>query len=84
MGYTGTAVTDEGYNSDVTDVGYGSGLTDVSDTGADLTLTSVNAGIGPATAVPEASTWAMMLLGFAGLAFMGWYGSRKTFRTVLR
>jgi PEP-CTERM motif len=29
-------------------------------------------------AVPEPSTWAMMLLGFAGLGFMGWRGSRKT------
>jgi hypothetical protein len=29
-------------------------------------------------AVPEASTWAMMLAGFAGLGFMGWRGSRKT------
>jgi hypothetical protein len=29
-------------------------------------------------AVPEASTWAMMLVGFAGLGFLGWRGSRKT------
>jgi len=29
-------------------------------------------------AVPEPSTWAMMLVGFAGLGFMGWRGSRKT------
>jgi PEP-CTERM motif len=28
--------------------------------------------------VPEPSTWAMMLAGFAGLGFMGWRGSRKT------
>jgi hypothetical protein len=28
--------------------------------------------------VPEPSTWAMMALGFAGLGFMGWRGSRKT------
>ena len=27
--------------------------------------------------VPEASTWAMMLAGFAGLGLMGWRGSRK-------
>jgi hypothetical protein len=26
---------------------------------------------------PEASTWAMMVLGFAGLGLMGWRGSRK-------
>jgi hypothetical protein len=29
-------------------------------------------------AVPEPSTWAMMLAGFAGLGLMGWRGSRKT------
>jgi hypothetical protein len=28
--------------------------------------------------VPEPSTWAMMLLGFAGLGFAGWRGRRKT------
>ena len=28
--------------------------------------------------VPEPSTWAMMGVGFAGLAFMGWRGSRTT------
>jgi PEP-CTERM motif len=28
-------------------------------------------------AVPEPSTWAMMLLGFAGLSYAGWRGSRK-------
>ena len=32
-------------------------------TGSGLTLT----GVGPVIAVPEASTWAMMLIGFAGL-----------------
>ena len=34
-------------------------------------------GIVPVIAVPEASTWAMMLLGFAGLSYAGWRGSRK-------
>jgi hypothetical protein len=34
-------------------------------------------GIGWVIAVPEASTWAMMLLGFAGLSYAGWRGSRK-------
>jgi hypothetical protein len=29
-------------------------------------------------AVPEPSTWAMMAIGFAGLGFLGWRGSRKT------
>jgi PEP-CTERM motif len=28
-------------------------------------------------AAPEPSTWAMMLLGFAGLGYAGWRGSRK-------
>jgi len=30
------------------------------------------------TAVPEPSTWAMMLLGFAGLGFAGYRASRRT------
>jgi hypothetical protein len=30
------------------------------------------------TSVPEPSTWAMMLAGFAGLGFLGWRESRKT------
>jgi hypothetical protein len=34
-------------------------------------------GIDPGIAVPEASTWAMMLIGFAGLGYAGWRGSRK-------
>jgi PEP-CTERM motif len=29
-------------------------------------------------AIPEPSTWAMMLAGFAGVGFLGWRGSRKT------
>jgi PEP-CTERM motif len=29
------------------------------------------------TPVPEPSTWAMMLAGFAGLGFLGWRGSGK-------
>ena len=29
------------------------------------------------TAVPEPSTWAMMLIGFAGLGFAGYRASRK-------
>jgi hypothetical protein len=49
-------------DSTVTDV-----LTDVGDTGAGQTL----------TAVPEASTWAMMLVGFASLGFMAWRRTRQ-------
>jgi PEP-CTERM motif len=30
------------------------------------------------SAVPEPSTWAMMLVGFAGLGFAGYRTSRKT------
>ena len=29
------------------------------------------------TAVPELGTWAMVMLGFAGLGFAGYRGSRK-------
>ncbi len=32
----------------------------------------------PLGAVPELSTWAMMLLGFAGLGFAGYHQARKT------
>jgi outer membrane lipase/esterase len=35
-----------------------------------------------ALAAPEISTWAMMLVGFAGLGFAGWRGSRKRVRAV--
>ena len=33
-------------------------------------------------AIPEASTWAMMLLGFAGLGFAGYRKSKAGRRTV--
>jgi hypothetical protein len=67
----------------LTDGGYGAVLTDMGDTGAGLTLTTVNPSVGAAAAVPEASTWAMMLLGFAVLGFAGYraawdVGSRLT------
>jgi hypothetical protein len=65
----------------ITPSGLVTGPSDGADTGAVLT-TSVNTGdgltltgVGPATAVPEASTWAMMFVGFG---FMGWRGSRRT------
>jgi hypothetical protein len=32
----------------------------------------------PGEATPELSTWAMMLLGFAGLGFAGWRASRRS------
>ena len=37
----------------------------------------VNAG-GSITAVPEPSTWAMMVVGFAGLSYAAWRGTRRT------
>jgi hypothetical protein len=68
----------------ITPSGLVTGASDGADTGAVLT-TSVNTGdgltltgVGPATAVPEASTWAMMAIGFVGFGFMGWRGSRRT------
>jgi hypothetical protein len=45
------------------------GVSYTSDSGAFLSS--------PATAVPEPSTWAMMLLGFAGLAFVGYRQRQK-------
>ena len=50
-------------------------------TGAGLTLTtSVNTGVGPATAAPEASTWAMVLTGFAALAYAACRKRSKSLR----
>jgi PEP-CTERM motif len=42
-----------------------------------IALFVVNPG-GSITAVPEPSTWAMMLVGFAGLSYAGWRGTRRT------
>ena len=74
------SITPSGLVTGASDAGYtGAALTDVGYTGAGLTLTtSVNTGVGPATAVPEASTWVMMAIGFVGFGFMGWRGSRRT------
>ena len=46
------------------------------DPGAYSILTSPGIGNSP-SAIPEPSTWAMMLLGFAGLGYAG-YRKRKT------
>lgn len=43
---------------------------------ADIALDYVPAGVAAST--PEPSTWAMMVLGFAGLAFAGYRKARKT------
>ena len=46
--------------------------------GGDLSSLSVSDGVGNSpSAVPEPSTWAMMLLGFAGVGFMAYRRSRK-------
>jgi hypothetical protein len=42
-----------------------------------IALFVVNPGGSITAAVPEPSTWAMMLVGFAGLGYAGWRGSRK-------
>ncbi len=66
--------------------GLGAGASDASDSssftdsGSVLTLgNSTGDGLPPSIiAAPEASGWVMMLLGFAGLGFMGWRTARKT------
>ena len=59
-----TAIAEEGFCR----YNFGSG------TDADTDTFTVEVG----TPVPEPSTWAMMLAGFAGLGFLGWRGSRRT------
>ena len=54
----------------ITPSGLVAGASDGGDTGAGLTLTAI--------AVPEASTWVMMAIGFVGFGFMGSRGSRGT------
>ncbi len=62
----------------ITPSGLVTGASDVGYTGAGSTLTtSVNPDGGPAAAVPEASTWAMMLIGFAGLGLAVYRPTRR-------
>ena len=49
----------------------------LSNAGFSMSLFPVDSAVGWVIAVPEPSTWAMMLLGFGGLAYAGWRGSRK-------
>ena len=51
-------------------------LVDVTDTGGDTGSTSHFTLV--SGAIPEPSTWAMMLLGFAGLGFAAWRRVRQT------
>jgi hypothetical protein len=75
------SVTPSGLVTGASDVDYtGSVLTDMGYTGAGLTLTAVNAGVGSATAAPEASTWAMVLTGFAALAYAACRKRSKSLR----
>lgn len=48
------------------------------DTGSVLTLVSPGGAGFALTAVPEPSTWAMMLIGFAGLGYAGYRASRRS------
>ena len=52
----------------ITPSGLVTGASGVGYTGAGLT-TPINTGVGPAIAAPEASTWAMVLTGFAALTY---------------
>jgi hypothetical protein len=75
-------------SSSITPSGLGGGSSGASDAGSSYgseggsVFTSTQAPpVGPGgfslVAVPELSTWAMMLLGFGGLGYAGWRGSRK-------
>ena len=62
----------------ITPSGLVTGASDVGYTGAGSTLTtSGDPGVGPATAVPETSIWAMMLIGFAVLGLAVYRPTRR-------
>jgi len=78
----GSSSAPSGLGSSSAPSGLGSGSSGASDAGSSygsvLTVTQAPPpGIGWVIAVPETSTWAMMLLGFGGLGYAGWRGSRK-------
>jgi hypothetical protein len=56
---------------------YQSGLFGHIDGGGEFWEYNINTSVSDPSAVPEASTWAMLLLGFAGLGFAGYRGSRR-------
>jgi hypothetical protein len=60
--------SDGSYGGVYTDGGYAGDVSQLGGPGPILT----------ASVIPEASTWAMMLLGFAGLGFAGWRASRRS------
>jgi hypothetical protein len=70
-------------SSSITPSGLGGGSSSASDAGSSYgsgVFTQAppgDPGIGWVIAVPEVSTWAMMLVGFGGLGYAGWRGSRK-------
>jgi PEP-CTERM motif len=72
------------YTFDITDGFFSAGLVDSGeDFSATGTITAAGASkslleTAAVAGVPEPSTWAMMLLGFAGLGFAGYRASRKT------
>jgi hypothetical protein len=71
---SGTGVADEYNSSYITDFGFfPNAPTPQPDAGGPIFQMEI---IG--AAAPEPSTWALMLLGFAGLGFVGWRGRRKT------
>jgi hypothetical protein len=45
--------------------------------GSDIDLIDTVSIVGPATSVPELSTWSMMLVGFAGLGYAGYRRARE-------
>jgi hypothetical protein len=57
--------------------------TDRHESGAGLYFSLDTAGVTISTGVPEASTWAMMLIGFAGLGFAAYRQTKKTTATSL-
>lgn len=72
----GSSDASDGGSSDVSDGGSSDGSDSFLDFfGTDGSVFTTT--IAPVFPVPEASTWAMMLIGFAGLVYAGWRGSAR-------